>query len=332
MTTNTLPWTEKYRPKKIEDVIYHDKIMKTFSQFVIKREMPHIIAYGPPGTGKTSAILAMARQMFGQHYNNRVIEINASERGINSVRTKIKKSASLDVGKGVKEDGTPIPSFKIIVMDEADHMTKEAQNALRMIIEEYSSVTRFCFMCNYLDKIIDPIKSRCAEYQFKALENDIIHERLLKIAKNENISIGKKEIITLTEISGGDMRQAIMNLQNINYFCSFSKHKISKDEIYKRLGYINDSDCNDMLNICLQNDLTKIVKLAKLIVESSYPVINILTQLNNLILTKEEFNDNTKCQVIISTNYNQKNLLRNGDEYLQLLGFLCDVSEILNNN
>jgi replication factor C subunit 2/4 len=302
---------------------------QTFAQFVVKRDMPHLIAYGPPGTGKTSAILAMARQMFGNHYSSRVIEINASERGINSVRNKIKKSASMDVGKGFKEDGTPIPNFKIIVMDEADHMTKEAQNALRMIIEEYSSVTRFCFMCNYLDKIIDPIKSRCAEYQFKALENDVIHERLLKIAKTENIKIGKDEIITLTEISGGDMRQAIMNLQNINYFCSFSKNKITREEIYIRLGYAIDSDCEDMLKICLENDLQKIVKLSKTIIGNSYPVINIIKQLNNLILSKDKLTDDKKCQIIFSTNYHQKNLLKNGDEYLQLLGFLCDISEIL---
>ena len=147
---SNLPWIEKYRPKSLDNVVSHQHIIKMFKKFVEARDMPHIVLAGPPGTGKTSAVRAMARDMFGPNFfDRRVLEMNASQdNGINAVRTTIKDFAAIAAREHTLPDGHVVPGFKLIIMDEADCMTKEAQKALRMTIEDTSKNTRFCFICN----------------------------------------------------------------------------------------------------------------------------------------------------------------------------------------
>ena len=145
-----LPWTEKFRPKKIDDLIQSPHLLEQLKNNIIKKEMPHYLFYGPPGTGKTSSAIVLARELFGNHFVDRTIEFNASDdRGIKAIRDKITVIAKNYVNEIKNDDGTLIPSFKIIILDEADSMTEEAQDALRIIIEKYSTVTRFIFICNY---------------------------------------------------------------------------------------------------------------------------------------------------------------------------------------
>ena len=168
------------------------------------KNLPHLIFYGPPGTGKTSTILACARELFGDQYRNRVMELNASdERGISVVRNKIKAFAQVAVSSGAP--GSNIPPYKLLVLDEADSMTADAQSALRRTMETYSKVTRFCIICNYVSRLIPPIASRCAKFRFKPLPQEAMVERLQFICKEEGIHCPPAVLSELMARSEGAM-------------------------------------------------------------------------------------------------------------------------------
>ena len=184
------PWSEKYRPKTVGEVSHQTEVVDSLRKAIEKKNLPHLIFYGPPGTGKTSTILAAARDLYGADYRSRVMELNASdERGIAVVRNKIKAFAQLAVGSKSETGPNAPPPYKLIVLDEADSMTTDAQSALRRTMETYSKVTRFCLICNYISRLIPPIASRCAKFRFKALPQAAMIERLTTISTAEGVTI-----------------------------------------------------------------------------------------------------------------------------------------------
>merc|ERR1711899_345514 len=167
-------------------------------------DLPNLLFYGPPGTGKTTTILAASRDLFGDIWRSRILELNASdERGIAVVRDKIKTFSQQTVSNS---SSSKVPPFKIVILDEADSMTKDAQSALRRTMEKEGRSTRFCLICNYVSRIIEPITSRCAKFRFKPLAEGILIERIELIMEKENVLVnedGKKAIILTSE---GDLR------------------------------------------------------------------------------------------------------------------------------
>jgi replication factor C subunit 2/4 len=180
-----------------------------------------MLFYGPPGTGKTSTILALAKSLFGPAlYRSRILELNASdERGIGIVRDKVKNFARAQLSQPTGLDAAyraqyPCPPFKIIILDEADSMTQDAQSALRRTMETYSRITRFCLVCNYVTRIIEPLASRCSKFRFKMLDNSAAGERIAGIAEAEGLSLEDGVVDTLIRCGEGDLRRAITYLQS----------------------------------------------------------------------------------------------------------------------
>lgn len=177
-----------------------------------------MLFYGPPGTGKTSTILALAKELYGPELmKTRVLELNASdERGISIVREKVKDFARITVSNAttLQSSRYPCPPYKIIILDEADSMTQDAQSALRRTMETYSKITRFCLICNYVTRIIDPLASRCSKFRFKPLDESNARARLEEIAKAEGVEVEDGAIDSLIRVSDGDLRKAITYLQS----------------------------------------------------------------------------------------------------------------------
>ncbi len=182
MSIAELIWVEKYRPSRIDDIIDQEEVKDRVRQFLKAGNMPHMLFYGPPGTGKTTMALAIAHELYGDAWRENVLELNASdERGITTIRERVKEFArTAPMGKA---------PYKLIILDEADNMTSDAQQALRRMMEMYANITRFILIANYVSRIIDPIQSRCAMFRFSPLPRDAVLGRLRDIASREGVKV-----------------------------------------------------------------------------------------------------------------------------------------------
>jgi len=216
---NVLPWNEKYRPQTLNDVCGQHDIIELFTKILEHNQPMHLLMYGPPGTGKTSTIMSFCHQIYDTHmFNHCVLNINASyDRGIDMVRTKIKPFCKKSMHPFKYNDHTI--NYKFIILDEADTLTPDAQNALRRCIEMYSYNTRFCFLCNYISNIVSPIISRCFTHQFKRIAKESAIKRLQYIIQNENMKHLTSDYISqLYDGCRGDMRLCISSLEQIYTF------------------------------------------------------------------------------------------------------------------
>jgi len=318
----TLPWVEKYRPKTVEDVVHQDQVVRTLRKSIETGNLPHLLFYGPPGTGKTSTILAIAHQLYGAGIHERVLELNASdERGINVIRTKVKTFSQLAVSKD--------PPYKIVILDEADMMTADAQNALRRTMEHFSKVTRFCLICNYVSRIIEPLASRCAKFRFKPLMLVDVEERLNLICKEEKIELSQQVISDIAQQSGGDLRKAITYLQSIHRLYG---DEIDKDAILLVAGVIPQKEVAEMVLICKENSFSRLqVNVNKLILDG-YSASQFLEQFHDLIVDDDNIPSEQKASVIEVIAEADKCLVEGADEFLQLLNVFSFTMKILGAN
>jgi replication factor C small subunit len=251
MSENGLMWIEKYRPRSIDDVVNQKRSVEGIKALLKTPEtMPHLLFSGPPGTGKSTMALCIARRLMGDKFRRLVLELNASdERGIGVVRERI---------KGFSQVIQTAPSgvqYGLVILDECDEMTRDAQTALRRIMETSSRTCRFILICNYQSGIIEPIQSRCSIFRFRQLEEKEAVEYLLKICKAENVEADREVVRRIFQSSEGDLRRAI------NYLQVAAKSSKSGKLDATQLDKINLESEGDrileMLKIALHGDFIK---------------------------------------------------------------------------
>lgn len=233
-------WVEKYRPHKLSEIVGQQEIVSRLQNFVDKKSLPHLLFAGPAGTGKTTAALCIARELFGEGWRQNLLELNASdERGIDTVRTKVKDYART----------RPIGDmpYKIILLDESDALTSDAQHALRRTMEMYTHTCRFILDCNYSSRIIEPIQSRCAIFRFKRLADKDIDHMFKRIARGEKLTLTDEAVKAMIYVSEGDMRRAINTLQGA---AALGK-KVTEKSVYEVSAVAKPDEVRQMIELAL---------------------------------------------------------------------------------
>lgn len=318
-SNSSLPWVEKYRPILLNDIVGNEETVNRLKVFAEDGNLPNLIICGPPGTGKTTSILCLARQLLGpQCLKDAVLEMNASnDRGIEVVRNKIKmfaqKKVTLEKGK-----------HKIIILDEADSMTDGAQQALRRIMEIYSSTTRFCLACNNSEKIIEPIQSRCAILRYSKLSDKQILKRLLEIADAEKLSYTDDGLEAIIFTAQGDMRQAINNLQSTHN--GFGH--INSENVFKVCDEPHPLMIKQMLDNCLEQKLDEAIKVLSHLWKLGYSADDIINVIFR-VCKNSQMAEYLKLEYVKQIGLTHARISQGLNSLLQLNALLAQLTKIV---
>jgi replication factor C small subunit len=309
-------WAEKYRPKSLDEMINQKEIVERLKNFVESKNVPHCIFAGPPGTGKTTAALCLARDLYGDGYREFIMELNASdERGINVVRDTVKTFAR------VRSVGD-IP-FRIMILDEADNMTADAQQALRRTMERYTETCRFILCANYSGKIIEPIQSRCAPFRFTFLPREEHDKYLQFIAEQENVILLREGLDAIFEVCGGDLRKAINTLQAA---ASLNK-PVDAKVVYSISGRAHPADVQKMIEVAMKGDFLEARKqLRNMIQKYGVAGSDIIRQIHTEIF-RAEIPEQWKIKLADVIGEIDYRLVEGADEEVQLSALLARLVE-----
>lgn len=310
-------WVDKYRPKTFNDIIGQEYFVKRVRAFVESKSLPHLLFAGTPGTGKTTTAHVVARELYGENgMKGNFLELNASDdRGIDVIRNQIKEFARL---KSLAQ----IP-YKLIVLDEADSLTKEAQQALRRTMEKYSATCRFILACNEISKLIDPIQSRCVVFKFKPLQEKELIKLTKKIAKDENLTVDENTTKILINSTKGDLRKLVNTLQAAS---SVSKEITVKilDEI---LDYVEPTEVLELVNYATEGDFFKARDvMVKLRTIRGLTALEILKEIYKNIINNENIDPKTKVKFVDRIATVEFRIVEGSDEELQLEALLAMMS------
>jgi replication factor C small subunit len=308
-------WSEKYRPATLAEMRNQADVVGRLKRFAETKAMPHCLFAGPPGSGKTTAALCLAHDLFGERFMDAFMELNASDaRGIDVVRTTVKEFARIATISEVP--------FKILVLDEADNMTADAQHALRRTMERYTDTCRFILSCNYSGKIIEPIQSRCAIFRFVPLSEDDVAGYLKTVANKERVKLEASGLRALTEASEGDLRKAINTLQA----AASAAKPIDERLVYEVVSKAKPGDVQDLLEIAVKGDFLKArEKLRSLLVQQGLSGKDIIKQIHSEIL-RMPMSEKTKIELIDAIGEIDYRLIQGADEEVQLSSLLARLA------
>ncbi len=310
-------WTEKYRPLKIDDIVGQAPITERLKQFLIEKDIPHLLFAGPAGTGKTTAILAFAHELYGEQFSGNFVELNASDdRGIDVIRNRVKSFART----------RPLGDmpFKIISLDEADSLTRDAQHALRRTMERFVTSCRFCLICNYSSKIIEPIQSRCAIFRFPRLNEEQLKKRIEYIAHEEKVKLTEEGKAAILYVASGDLRRAI----NVLQAASVTQKRVDADAVYNTTGKARPEDINQMISAALNgNFLEAQEKLRNLIIWQGLSGTDIIRQIHREVM-QLGIDEKIKVQLVDMVGEAEYRLTEGADTEIQLSNVLAKFALI----
>ena len=318
--TSTI-WTEKYRPKVFSEIKGQTVVIERIKALVDQKNIPHLFFAGPPGVGKSTLALVIARQLFGENWRANFLELNASdERGIDVVRIKVKDFARTKAMGDVP--------FKLIFLDECDALTKEAQQALRRTMENYTNTCRFILAANYSSKIIDPIQSRCAIFRFKPLEKQDLFSLIDHIASQENIEVDSSAKEALVTVSDGDCRR----FENILQSCAALSKKINGEIVFSMASVAQPKDIKQLLELALTGDFVKSrEKLLDVMLAYGLSGIDVVKQIQkeawNMDIDKRK-----KIELIDKCGEIEFRMVEGSDEFVQLEALLAYITAVRQNS
>lgn len=279
-----LPWVEKYRPSSLDEVVAQENVIKTLKRLMDSGSMPHLLLYGPPGTGKTTTVKACATHLFGkERMRANTLELNASDdRGIDVVRNLIKEFCSTSSVFSVNPKGTS--SFKLVVLDEADHMSHDAQAALRRVIERYTRNARFCILCNHVNKIIPALQSRCTRFRFSPVKKAEMLPRLRHVVLEEGLPFTEEGLLAAYQLSQGDLRRCLNTLQAASLSCK----EVTVESIYRVTGNATPQEISQMISAMLSGDpASSWEKLEALVLASGVSMVDLVREIYPIMMSMD---------------------------------------------
>ena len=310
-------WTEKYRPHNFADFRGQKEVVRRVKAFVEQKNFPHLLFSGPAGVGKTTLSLIIAHKLYGDEWHQNFLELNASdERGIDVIRVKVKDFARTRAIGNVP--------FKILYLDECDALTKEAQQALRRVMENYTQTARFILSCNYVSKIIDPIQSRCAIFKFRPLEKKEIFSIIESIQKEESLKISDDAKEAIYDVSEGDCRR----VENILQSCASLESHVSKEMVYSIASVPDAKELKSIMEHALGNQFLEAKnKLLSLMLSQGLSGLDVIRKIQKEIWNLN-ISPHKKVELIDKTGEIEFRMVEGADEFIQLEALLANIAKV----